>query len=79
MEKKVTPEDMISDPSDHFNHPIEVLQHKKLTMEQKQAILESWKVDEQEISTATAENMGKTDNNRLSEVIDALQKLTGKS
>ncbi len=75
VEKKVTVDDMIRDPSDHFNHPIEVLQHKKLSSDQKRAILESWKVDEEEKSTATAENMGKTDNNRLSEVMDSLRKL----
>ncbi len=67
--------EMIKDPSDHFNSPSDVLSHESLAVEDKIAILKSWRVDEEEKSTATAENMGGSDNNRLSEVITALQTL----
>ena len=68
-------DEMVRDPAQHFESPAAVLQEHKLSKEQKRSILESWKVDEEELSTATAENMGKQDDNRLPEVIAALQKL----
>jgi hypothetical protein len=72
-QSKLTLDEMINDPSSHFKHPREVLQLKKLTIPEKRLVLESWKVDEWELSTATAENMGSRDANRLPEVIEALQ------
>ena len=50
---------MLKDPADHFTSPAEVLTHSDLNHEQKQSILESWKVDEQELAKATEENMGR--------------------
>jgi hypothetical protein len=66
---------MVKDPADHFASPAEVLTHSDLSHEQKQSILESWKVDEQELAKATEENMGRSDSNLLAEVTEALEKL----
>ncbi|MCI5108032.1 MAG: hypothetical protein MRY76_15105 [Pseudomonadales bacterium] len=66
---------MLKDPADHFTSPAEVLTHSDLNHEQKQSILESWKVDEQELAKATEENMGRSDSNLLAEVSEALEKL----
>ncbi len=66
---------MVRDPADHFASPSQVLDHSDLSHEQKQAILESWKVDEQELAKATEENMGRSDSNLLPEVVAALEAL----
>ncbi len=66
---------MVKDPADHFSSPTEVLAHSDLSQKQKQSILESWKVDEQELAKATEENMGRSDSNLLAEVTEALEKL----
>lgn len=70
---------MIKDPADHFAAPADVLASEQLSPEQKQAILESWKVDEQELATATEENMGGSDNNILADVVAALNELSSRS
>jgi DNA-directed RNA polymerase subunit H (RpoH/RPB5) len=66
---------MLKDPADHFTSPSEVLTHSELSHEQKQSVLESWKVDEQELAKATEENMGRSDSNLLAEVVAALKEL----
>lgn len=65
----------IADAAASFSRPEDVLKHPQLDSEQKRRILESWKVDEQELATATGENMGGGDGNRLSEVLAAMEAL----
>lgn len=72
---KDTLNNMIKDPADHFATPSEVIASTDLSLEQMQAILESWKVDEQELATATGENMGRSDSNMLADVVAALEEL----
>ncbi len=66
----------IADAADHFATPDEVLSHAQLSDDEKRKILESWKVEEEELMTATEENMGSSDSNVLSQVNKALQKLS---
>lgn len=63
----------IADAAASFPTPKDVLKHPQLNSEQKRRILESWKVDEQELATATAENMGGGNSNRLPQVLAALE------
>lgn len=65
----------INNPADHFTTPADVLGHADLSTEDKQRILESWKVDEQELAKATEENMGQSDSNLLDEVVAALDSI----
>lgn len=70
--------------AEHFRDPQEVLNHSGLSRDDKRRILESWKVDEQELITATGENMGGEESygeehNMLSRVAGALQALENNS
>ena len=65
----------LADAAANFSRPTDVLEHPQLDREQKRRILESWKVDEQELATATGENMGRDDGNILSQVVAALNTL----
>lgn len=65
----------LKDPADHFKLPAEVVDHPELDNQQKRDILESWRVDEQELAKATEENMGESDSNLLEQVTAALQAL----
>lgn len=66
---------MVKDPADHFDSPEKVLFNTDLDTEQKRRVLESWKVDEQELAKATEENMGASNSNSLAEVTSALSSL----
>lgn len=65
----------LKDPAEHFKLPAEVVSHPDLDEQQKRDILESWRVDEQELAKATEENMGESDNNLLEQVVAALHAL----
>lgn len=65
----------VTDAAANFSTPDDVVNHNELTVVQKRKILESWQVDEEELVRATEENMGESENNRLSQVVEALQKL----
>lgn len=67
--------DYINDPAAHFASPQAVLEHKELKTAQKRSILQSWQVDEEELSRATEENMGTIDGTLLPQVKKALQEL----
>lgn len=66
---------VIQNPAAHYDLPEQVLNAKDLSAEQKKAVLESWLVDEQELATATDENMGESDDNKLTLVAAALSEL----
>lgn len=69
---------LIKNPAKHFSTPADVLGHADLSNEDKRRILESWKVDEQELAKATEENMGQSDSNLLDEVVAALDSIASK-
>ncbi|MFN3163176.1 MAG: hypothetical protein ACE37N_06770 [Pseudohongiellaceae bacterium] len=68
----------INNPAEHFTTPADVLGHTDLSTDDKQRILESWKVDEQELAKATEENMGQSDTTLLVDVVAALESLASK-
>ncbi|MEX0618803.1 MAG: hypothetical protein WDZ76_01260 [Pseudohongiellaceae bacterium] len=69
-------QEYLKHPSQNFGSPYEVLEKDGLNDEQKYEILQSWKLDEEEQSVATDENMeGGEGGNRISEVVDALSRL----
>lgn len=70
---KSTLDNFVKDPAAHFSDPEEVINHAELSDEEKRKILESWRVDEQELITATGENMGTEDSNILPRVVAALE------
>jgi hypothetical protein len=72
-----TLKEYINDPAAHFDSPQEILQHDELSPDQKRSILQSWQVDEEELSRATDENMGATDGTLLPQVRAALHELDG--
>jgi len=68
-------ENLIKNPAKHFNEPAAVLDDERLDASGKRRILESWKVDEEELSTATDESMGPEERTFLSQVQQALSAL----
>jgi hypothetical protein len=77
MINKAELQEMMKDPAKHFNKPASVLDDERLDADHKRRILESWKVDEVELDTATDENMGEgmEDAGHLSQVQQALSTL----
>ena len=76
---KSTLQDYIGDPSGHFATPDDVLQDTRMSDSEKRKVLESWRVDETEKSTAVAENMGEKDRNLLPQVLAALRALDNRN
>jgi hypothetical protein len=68
-------EQVIADPTKKFDSPMEVVNDPKLDIEQKRAILESWKKDAELLATASAENMTGGEAPQLQDVCLALDKL----
>ncbi|MFT5116150.1 MAG: hypothetical protein ACI8XU_000875 [Kiritimatiellia bacterium] len=68
-------QDLIKNPAKHFKDPATVLDDERLDLGHKRRILESWKVDEWELSTATDESMGPEESTFLSQVQQALSTL----
>lgn len=67
-------------PSDHFDSPEAVLDHPRLSAEDKKEILISWKDELVQLQTATEENMPRLDKNvrekvSLRQVTTALEEL----
>lgn len=50
-------DEIVVDPTRHYETPFQVLNDQGISQEQKRRILESWKVDAELLSTATYENM----------------------
>jgi hypothetical protein len=75
-------EQVIADPTKKFNSPMEVVDDPRLDLEQKRAILESWKKDAELLSTASAENMTGGEAPQLQDVcvaLDKLERLSGRT
>jgi hypothetical protein len=68
-------DDLVMQPTRHFDHPDEVLTHPSLTISDKRRILESWKLDAQRLAESTAENMSGGEETDLREVSQALVQL----
>jgi len=66
---------VIADPTKKFDSPIDVVNAPNLDIEQKRAILESWKKDAELLSTASAENMSGGEAPQLQDVSLALGEL----
>jgi hypothetical protein len=68
-------EDLIANPQQHFDHPVEVLDQPGLTNDEKRRILESWKLDAQRLAESTAENMSGGEETDLRDVSKVLVQL----
>lgn len=68
-------DELVMQPTRHFDNPDEVLTYPGLTYEDRLRILESWKLDAQRLAESTAENMTGGEQGDLSEVSQALLQL----
>jgi len=73
MDKHV--DDLVMQPTRHFDSPHEVLTYPGLRYKDRLRILESWKLDAQRLAESTAENMSGGEETDLREVSQALVKL----
>jgi len=69
-------EHALKDPASEFDSPEAVVDDKRLTVDQKKAILEQWEQDARQLATAAAENMAEGEPNLLHRVSAALRRLT---
>jgi hypothetical protein len=67
--------DAISDPTQEYRNPMEVVRDGKLNAEEKRRILESWRKDAELLSTAQDENMAGGERPQLQDVVLAIQEL----
>ena len=70
-------EELITNPTRHFDHPVDVLNEPGLTNDDKRRILESWKLDAQRLAESTAENMSGGEETDLRDVSKVLVQLKG--
>jgi hypothetical protein len=70
-------EDLITNPTRHFDHPADVLNEPGLTKDEKRRILESWQLDAQRLAESTAENMSGGEETDLRDVSKVLVQLKG--
>jgi hypothetical protein len=70
-------EDLITNPTRHFDHPVDVLNEATLSIEEKRRILESWKQDALRLAESTAENMSGGEETDLRDVSKVLVQLKG--
>jgi hypothetical protein len=68
-------DDMVDNPTRHFDAPAEVIDHPELSHADKRRILESWKLDAQRLAESTAENMSGGEESDLRGVSRALVQL----
>jgi hypothetical protein len=68
-------QDVLADPTGHFDRPADVVNDPSLSREQKIEILNRWEADSRELMVAADEGMGGGETNRLGEVHAALQRL----
>ncbi len=66
---------MLIDPSSHFQHPRDVLAQANLSHEQKLSILQRWEQDARELDVAQEEGMIGEGKSNLSEIIRAIDQL----
>lgn len=68
-------DDLVMQPTRHFDEPEEVLTHPGLSFKDRIRILTSWKLDAQRLAESTSENMTGGEKTNLREVSKALIKL----
>ena len=68
-------ENVISDPTRYYVHPMDVVDDEALDHDEKRRILESWKKDAELLSTAQDENMAGGERPQLQDVSLALTAL----
>ena len=68
-------ESAISDPTRHYDCPMDVVHDEELDLDEKRRILESWKKDSELLSTAQGENMAGGERPQLQDVSLALGEL----
>jgi hypothetical protein len=68
-------ENAISDPTQHYARPMDVVDDDELQPDEKRRILESWKKDAELLSTAQDENMAGGERPQLQDVSLALSEL----
>lgn len=71
-------DDLVFHPKRHFDHPDDVVRSRRLSHDDKLRILESWKLDAQQLADSTAENMTGGEETDLREVARALVQLKDK-
>jgi hypothetical protein len=60
-----------ANPTRFYRAPREVVQDRRLTREEKLAILEAWELEARELSVAAEENMSGGEPSLLQDVVDA--------
>jgi hypothetical protein len=68
-------ESYVANPRSYFSGPFEVVESTQLNVDDKRRILESWKLDAQQLAVGTAENMTGGEETDLREVSRALLQL----
>lgn len=75
MSAQATEQDIIDDPTSHFDTPAAVLADTSLNFETKRKVLETWRLDAVQLQASEGENMAGGEPNRLGEVDRALREL----
>lgn len=70
-------DELVMQPTRHFDSPDEVLTYPGLRHKDRLRILQSWKLDAQRLAESTAENMSGGEETNLREVSQALVHLKG--
>jgi hypothetical protein len=60
-----------TNPTRFFKRPRQVVDDRRLTREQKLAVLNAWELEARELAVASEESMGGGENNLLQDVVDA--------
>ena len=69
-------EERLAHPEQFYTSVWKVLEDEELSKDEKIAVLQSWKLDEEALSRATSENMGGGERPHIREADRALQTLT---
>ena len=73
MKKKL--EEAMKEPGSVYAEPADVLKDDDLTDDEKRRVLENWLDEDQQLSSAAAENMGGGESAHVGAVTEALKKL----
>lgn len=76
MSKRATfAADAAVNPTRYFKRPRQVVDDRRLTREQKLAILNAWEHEARDLAVASEENMGGGESSLLQDVVDARLRL----
>lgn len=79
MEPSTKIEELVADPSSHFDSPDQVLTDSSLSVHLKQKILESWKAEASHMAESVGESMDGGEPARLREISEALIRLNAET